>query len=895
MSKKRLLQVSVVVGIAAVLLLPGNLFVRGQILPDTTPPSVTITHPAAGASLNTANVTISGTATDNVGVVSVEIFLDNVFKGNATVAPTIGTNISWNMTLKISAQGTHNVTATAKDLAGNARSTSIDFVVDTMPPSILAPSPITVQANTAGGALSDEPSIKAFLAGALAVDAIDPIPKVTNNAPSLFPLGTTKVTFTAKDAAGNLATDSSTVTVVDTIPPSITITQPVNGSKFNTTSITVKGTVSDTTLTTVQILVDSASQGNATLNNAVWTKALTIAEGSHTITAEAKGAANNTASTHVSIVIDTTAPTLSITSPANNAVLNTSNIHIAGAASDANGIVSVHISIDNSAFTLASGTTSWSFNATLPDGTHTITAKATDMASNTNKASVTITVSTPSGITITSPSNGVELNSRNVTITGKVNSPLNVLSVKVAIDGTMPLPVSVNATSGIWKFGPITLVEGAHTVKAILTNLVNNTATATSSFIIDTTPPSVSIRSPANNATLNTTIVKVNGTASDANGIASVVVSVDNGAASAASFDASTGKWTLQITLTNGTHTINAAATDMAGNKAMVSISVKVLTSIVDTIAPSIEITSINDTALNGADTGRFNVTIAGTASDNVGLASVQVKIDDGVFTNAVGTTSWSFNTILSSGNHTVTARATDNAGNMNSVTKQFTLQVAPSNQPPTSTQAQNTFTCNGQEFKGKLELNNAKATFIDCEIRGSVRITDSTAVFQSSSIRGNVKVEGSSLTFDSNELRGNLHMEGGSLVLKHNEIRGNIKLCHTQLTLSDNTVKGNIKKTCENNEEEDEHDNEDHASNSGQSDSESSDNSHQKGKVGSDGDNSAKHNDDDHEKSGKSKNGGKHSEGHEGKGNKSGKGHSKEKRGKDDSGDSNDDNEDDD
>jgi hypothetical protein len=44
---------------------------------------------------------------------------------------------------------------------------------------------------------------------------------VESNAPSVFPLGTTTVTFTATDDSGNVATATTTVTVVDTTPPRI--------------------------------------------------------------------------------------------------------------------------------------------------------------------------------------------------------------------------------------------------------------------------------------------------------------------------------------------------------------------------------------------------------------------------------------------------------------------------------------------------------------------------------------------------------------------------------------------------------------------------------------------------------------------------------------------------
>lgn len=521
------MQVGIAAVIVSILLMSGNIFVLGQIQPDTIAPSVTITQPVIGANLNTSNVVVAGSATDNVGVTSVEILLDNIPQGNAAINLPNGASVSWSMTLTVLAQGPHAVTAKARDSANNIQFANVNFVTDTVRPAILAPLPITVQANTVDGALKTHPTITAFLNEALALDIIDSNLTITNNAPNLFPLGITTVTFTATDDAGNSASDSSTVTVIDTTLPSVSITQPVNGSKISSST---------------------------------------------------------------------------------------------------------------------------------------------------------------------------------VTITGTVNNPSNVQSVKLSIDGGSQTQALLNATSGIWKFGPIALAEGIHTAKANVTNSVNSTATATVSFTIDTIPPLISIVSPANNATLTTTSIKVNGTASDANGIVSVDVSVDGGQASIASFDANTGKWTFQTTLTNGTHTIKATAADTAGNKAMASISVRVMSSV-------------------------------------------------------------------------------------------------PRNQPPAPTEGE--FNCNGQQLRGKLELEDTTATFIDCEIRGSIRAEDSTVVFKNSAIRGNLKVEDSDLTFESNELRGNLHMEGGSLILQNNTIRGNVKVCGTEMIdIADNAVKGNIK-VCEEDEDD--------------------------------------------------------------------------------------------
>jgi len=99
MNKKRLFQIGIAATICAILLIPGDLFVIGQVVVDTTVPTINITEPLNGANLGIANVSISGNVTHNVEVSSVEIFLDNISQGSPTITPANGTTLTWNMTL----------------------------------------------------------------------------------------------------------------------------------------------------------------------------------------------------------------------------------------------------------------------------------------------------------------------------------------------------------------------------------------------------------------------------------------------------------------------------------------------------------------------------------------------------------------------------------------------------------------------------------------------------------------------------------------------------------------------------------------------------------------------------------------------------------------------------
>jgi hypothetical protein len=129
--------------------------------------------------------------------------------------------------------GTTLVTCSAADSRGNTGSVSFAVtVVDTLPPVLTLPGDLVLAAGTPTGTPASDPVIKSFLTGATARDQVSGDVAVTSDAPDFFAVGTTPVTFTARDAAGNVATGRATVTVapygappppsgppVDRVPP----------------------------------------------------------------------------------------------------------------------------------------------------------------------------------------------------------------------------------------------------------------------------------------------------------------------------------------------------------------------------------------------------------------------------------------------------------------------------------------------------------------------------------------------------------------------------------------------------------------------------------------------------------------------------------------------------
>jgi hypothetical protein len=92
----------------------------GIVAPDSTAPTVSVTSPAAGATVS-ATINVNATAADNVGVSGVQFLLDGAALGaEDTAAPY---TVSWNTTT--ATNGAHQLTARARDAAGNTTTSAI--------------------------------------------------------------------------------------------------------------------------------------------------------------------------------------------------------------------------------------------------------------------------------------------------------------------------------------------------------------------------------------------------------------------------------------------------------------------------------------------------------------------------------------------------------------------------------------------------------------------------------------------------------------------------------------------------------------------------------------------------------------------------------------------------
>ena len=110
--------------------------------PDTAPPAVSVTSPANSATVS-GTVSVTGNASDNVGVVSVQFQIDT---GNVG-GPITSTPYSYSWDTTQASNGSHTITAVARDAAGNqATSIGVTVTVSNPPPVAGAMGPLVVSA-----------------------------------------------------------------------------------------------------------------------------------------------------------------------------------------------------------------------------------------------------------------------------------------------------------------------------------------------------------------------------------------------------------------------------------------------------------------------------------------------------------------------------------------------------------------------------------------------------------------------------------------------------------------------------------------------------------------------------------------------------------------------------
>lgn len=134
----------------------------------------------------------------------------------------------------------------------------------------------------------------------------------TYTPPSALSDGAHTVTINVSDFDGNSATQVSRSYTVDTIPPTLNITNPSNNFITNTASLVVQGSTNDATSTpvTVAIKLNGVDQGAVSITAGAFSKSLTLATGANTIVVTATDASGQVTTVTISGTLDTSAPSI---------------------------------------------------------------------------------------------------------------------------------------------------------------------------------------------------------------------------------------------------------------------------------------------------------------------------------------------------------------------------------------------------------------------------------------------------------------------------------------------------------------------------------------------------------------------------------------------------------
>ena len=186
----------------------------------------------------------------------------------------------------------------------------------------------------------------------------------------------------------------------DTTPPTVSITAPASGAHLRGAAVTVSANASDNVgVVGVQFKLDGANLGaeDTTSPYSISWNTTTVSNGGYTLSAVARDAAGNTTtSTTVSVTVDNSAPTVSVTAPANGATVSGANVTVSADASDNDGVVGVQFKLDGANLgaedTASPYSVTWD-TTTAGNGSHSLTAVARDAAGNiTTSATVNVTV-----------------------------------------------------------------------------------------------------------------------------------------------------------------------------------------------------------------------------------------------------------------------------------------------------------------------------------------------------------------------------------------------------------------------------------------------------------------------------------------------------------------------
>ncbi|WP_224249930.1 Ig-like domain-containing protein [Hyalangium gracile] len=547
---------------------------------DILRPTVELTSPAYGETL-TGTVTFTATASDASGISRVAFFVNNTQVGTATSAPYA---ISYNT--RSLANGFWTLSARAYDPAGNegvSSYVSVSFDNDLTPPTVTLTSPASGAVLAGNATLSATASDNIavthveFYDGATLLETVTSWPYNYTWNTKTAANGAHVLTAKAYDAAGQSTTSAGVNVTVsnDDVAPTVAFTAPSAGTTLAGTVILSATATDNVAVTRVEFFDGDTRLGTDTSSPYSYSwSTVSSSNGAHTLTAKAFDAKGNVGTAQVTVMLDNdfTPPTVALTAPAEGDILS-GTVVLSAVASDNKAVTRVAFYVGSTlVYNDTTAPYSYSYNTRLQaNGPKVLTARAYDAVNQvTTSAAVNVTFDndfTPPSVTLTSPGEGETLTGT-ITFTAAASDVSGVSRVAFFI-GTTQVG-SDTSTPYSFSYNSRLQANGAKVLTAKAYDAFNNVATSAAVNVTcdnDLTPPTTSITTPSNGATVSG-VAQIDAIASDDRGTITKVEfyrgSVLLGTVTSAPY---TWSWsTAQVTV--GSHTLKTRAWDAAGNSA---------------------------------------------------------------------------------------------------------------------------------------------------------------------------------------------------------------------------------------------------------------------------------------------------------------------------------------
>ncbi|ELP5714136.1 Ig-like domain-containing protein [Enterobacter asburiae] len=713
---------------------------------DTTPPTVSFNAVAGDDVINSVEhgqaQIVSGTATGaSVGDKLV------ITIGSNQYTTTVDASGNWSVGVPASVisalnDGTVTLSATITDSAGNSSTQTHDVVVNTASVALTINTlsgDDVINAAEAGSALVINGSSAQFASGTQVTvtlngksytATIQSDGSWTTTVPAadvgaLADGASYQVSVSAQDSAGNSASATHGISV-DTTAPVVSIATLSVDDMLNAAEaqqpLTVHGSSSAEAGQTVTVTLGGKSYTATVANDGTWTLDVpaadlaALSQGALTVTASVNDKAGNNGQTTHTLTVDTVAPTVTISTVADDDIVNNAE-QLAGqtirGTTTAEQGQTVTVSFNGHSYQATVGADgSWSVFVPgrdflgLSDGDYTITASVNDKAGNPGSAThdVTLNGDVPT-ITINTFAQDDIVNAAEhgtpLVVSGTTDAPAGQ-TVTITLNGKTYTATVQN--DGTWSYtvgsADVTALAdgGSYVINAQVSNTIGNSGSDNHSVTVDLTAPSmgISIDSLQNDTGLSASDFITNDAQVVVNG--SLTAQLGNNEKAQISLDGgttwidltvtgTTWRYTDGRTLSDGTYQYQVRVIDNAGNVGATD-SQDVVIDLTKPVATTITVDSITqDTGLSGSDfiTSDNQISLKGTLGAALGSGDhAQISLDGGVTWTDVSVSglSWTYvdGRTLADGDYNYQLRVIDDAGNISATASQVVTidTVAP-------------------------------------------------------------------------------------------------------------------------------------------------------------------------------------------------------------------------